>query len=148
MSQLCLFSKKQMQEMKGEKPKKIQPPKKIKPDLTKRFEPSNGDLEKYNFFLKKEDLQKTYFEIVGDEEFDVNLGVPQYVLTTLSKFHNKNQEDLSVLDLVIFYNSLEDIFPEKIEYLELKKFSKAHGLFFGSSQYVLMEKHLEGLENN
>ena len=157
MTQLKLFSSVEMKAMRVEK-QKI--PKKIKLDLTKRFVPDFEDVGKYNFFLEKEDLIrdcKNYNEEVrqayekGDLHYFgyraaiMNPGVPQMLLTTLSQFSNKKQEDLFVLDLVVLYHSIGLNFPDqKIEYSNLKKFRKANKLsFFGGSQYFLMGRNLK-----
>ena len=115
----------------------------IKPDLTKRFVPSDEDSVKYGVSLKKEDLQKTLLKFNESVSYSLNPGVPQYVLTTLSKYHDKDQSKLEIVDLFILYKSIQDIFSEGVGYLELKKFSKKHTLFFGSSQYELLKEFLE-----
>lgn len=139
-----LFSGREMEEMKI---KLIKKPEKVKSDLTVKFIPSLDDLEKYNFILNKESLNKVFIEkrTLPSEVF--NLGVPQYLLTTVCKFNKKSQSDLSVLDLYILSKSFHNLFQEKINSLNLKKFSRANKLYFGISQYLLMEEYLNNFNS-
>ena len=96
----------------------------------------------YNAPLNKEDLIKY------DNKHNCNsrLGIPQMLLTTLSKYLEKEQKDLFVYDLMILSNSIKSVFPEEVEYNELKKFSKANKLFFGNTQYDFMEIYVKSLD--
>lgn len=149
MAQICLFSKKQMQEMKVENPMGSGNPKKEKVNLTKKFEPSGFERDVFDFPLKKDALKKTLMKIneieMKGSGYLTNSSVPQYILTTLSKYHSKDQSKLDVLDLYIFYKSIKMLFPGSLDNKEITHFSKANGLFFGKSQYLLMEEFLKDL---
>ncbi len=133
----------------------------FKKKLLERAILSEDEFEKYNDLLDKRDLKREVIEYNEEirekyekDEMDyyvyrasiVNLGIPQMLFTTLSQFSNKNQDHLSVLDLIVMYNSINNVFPERPNYNELKKFRKANDLsFFGGSQYLIMERYLQNL---
>jgi len=113
--------------------------------LLERVVLSDEEIEEYSFPLEKKDMVNFFnkIEIEIGRNYYMNPGVPKMVLTTLSNYFDKNQDELLVSDLIVFYNSFNNIFPDEIK--GFKKFSKKNGLRFGLSQYAFMHKYMESL---
>jgi hypothetical protein len=110
---------------------------------------SLSDLEKdiYNYPLNKKDLVEFFDKKnFGGKGAYWNKGVPQMLLTTLSKYSEKDQKDLLVSDMKVLHKTLENIFPGYIGNLETRKFSKANNLRFGVTQYSFMDFYLENFD--
>jgi hypothetical protein len=76
----------------------------------------------------------------------MNKGVPQMLLRSLSTYANKDKENLLISDMIIIYKAMQNAFPGGIGNNECKKFKKANALPpFGTSQYIFMERYVEGL---
>ena len=117
--------------------------KAFKEKLLERVVLSEDEITKYNFPLHKKDL----VEYFSKHSNNFNPGVPQMLLTTLSQYSNKEQEELFLLDLVVMCKSIKEVFPEGRGYNELRKFREVNGLsFFGDSQYIFMVNYLRSLD--
>jgi hypothetical protein len=117
--------------------------------LLERAVLSEEEVVKYNLPLKKIELidffNKNDWEIGKD--YYMNKGVPQKVLTSLSKYSKKEQSDLLLSDLIIMYKSFDRAFTEKLGNTEFTKFRKANNLnSFGISQYLFMDKYVKELD--
>ena len=70
------------------------------------------DLKKYQIPLKKEDLVEACIkynkelEANGVPQISFSLGIPQRLLKTLSQYFDKKQEKISVLNLIVMYESI------------------------------------------
>lgn len=110
-----------------------------KSELVKILQDYNADLDK-----KYEAGEIHYFTYAFSI---INPGVPQMLLTALTKVSGRKQGDLKVSDLVSMFEAIRNFSHpnEEIGYLKLKKFSKTQGLFFGGSQYIIGTRYLESL---
>ncbi len=76
-----------------------------------------------------------------------NLGIPQMLLTSLSQYSKKKQEELSVSDLIVMYKSLCNVLEDQsIKGDNFEKFGEANKMtFFGYKQYLIMEEYFKNI---
>lgn len=134
-------------------------------ELLKRVELSKEELSKMSYPLIKEELVNMvyYHNVLCEKDFleskqglfekisyhakIFNPGLPQMLLTSLSQYSRKDQNDLYISDLFVMYRSLENILDNPdIKGACFRKFRNENGLtFFGLNQYLLSKEYLGSL---
>lgn len=101
--------------------------------------------------LKKREIFHGYelFDDSVSPTIQLNLGVPAYLIKSISQFVNKESTKLVVKDAVLFYSAIHQMFPEgNIGDEEAKKIKQKYDLsFFGGFQYKLLNYFIKHFDN-
>jgi hypothetical protein len=122
--------------------------KKLYNKCLERASLSDEEKTRYGIPLNKERLVDFFNENPQEigKNYYMNKGVPQMVLTSLTQYFKKEQKDLLLSDLIIFYKSIDSNAPKYFGNPNLAMFRKANNLkFFGISQYEFIYKYIQSL---